>query len=63
MNVYRYGDPCPLCHAPLFLTVRQIPNGQSFFPNERVVGRSCSTCEAIRFPQWEEVMTALYGFV
>ncbi|MEU0404800.1 hypothetical protein ABZ318_32215 [Streptomyces sp. NPDC006197] len=63
MNKHRYGDPCPLCHALLFLTVRQIPNGQFPFPNERVIGRSCSTCEAIRLQQWKEAMTTLYGFM
>ncbi|MGW7461907.1 hypothetical protein [Streptomyces sp. NPDC054797] len=62
MNTTRYGEPCPLCHAPLLLNVLQVRSAQSDFPvAERVTGRRCLSCHAARPEQWAEVMREHYG--
>ncbi|WP_445270405.1 hypothetical protein [Streptomyces sp. DSM 41634] len=62
MNSTRYGEPCPLCHAPLLLDVLQVRSAQSIFPvAERVTGRRCPACQAARPEQWVEVMRDHYS--
>ncbi|WP_328946921.1 hypothetical protein OG259_41065 [Streptomyces sp. NBC_00250] len=62
MNNTRYGEPCPLCHAPLLLDLLQVRSAQSDLPvAERVTRRRCSGCQATRPEQWVEVMREHYG--
>ncbi|MEU3408929.1 hypothetical protein ABZ766_33975 [Streptomyces sp. NPDC006670] len=62
MNTNRYGEPCPLCQAPLLLDVLQVRSGQSDFPvAEPVTGRRCSSCQAAQPERWVEVMREHYG--
>ncbi|MEE1753033.1 hypothetical protein [Streptomyces sp. SP18CS02] len=62
MNTTRYGEPCPLCHAPLLLDVLQARSAQSDFPvAERVTGPRASGCQAAWPAQWVEVMRDHYG--
>ncbi|MFG2878872.1 hypothetical protein ACGFYU_28375 [Streptomyces sp. NPDC048337] len=62
MNTTTYGEPCPLCHAPLLLDLLQVRSAQSDYPiAERVTGRRCPGCQAAQPEQWTEAMRDHYG--